>query len=99
MIGLMNIKTECTVCDTKIWENDGQKLKKSPEYNEVDVMLNDSSKMKVGVCSKHTKPKKPELDIITKKNFQGWMEEIALGVGSEVWVKSVGKELRVTGLA
>jgi hypothetical protein len=55
--------------------------------------------MKVGVCSKHTKPKKPELDIITKKNFQGWMEEIALGVGSEVWVKSVGKELRVTGLA
>lgn len=99
MITEMKIKKECAVCPTKIWTVVGMKLKKSEEYNEVDVRLNNDSKMTVGVCSKHTKPKRLELEMITEKNMQGWLEEVAFGIGNEAWVKDQGINLKVVGVA
>lgn len=98
MIELMKIKRECAVCPTKIWEVTGEKLRKTPEYNEVDVRLDNLSKMTVGVCSKHLKPKKSDLDIMTEKSHQGWLEEVAFGIGNEDWVKNTGLKLKVTGV-
>lgn len=94
----MKLKTECSVCQTKIWEHNGIKLTKTPEYNELDVRLNDLSKMTVGVCSKHLKPKKLELDMMTEKTHQGWLEEVHLGIGDEDWVKNTGLKLKIVGI-
>lgn len=98
MVDMMKIKTECAVCPTKIWKFNGVKLKKTPEYNELDVKLNDLSNMTVGVCSQHLSPKKLELTTMTEKIHQGWLEEVALGVGEEQWVKEKGLKLEVVSL-
>ena len=96
---LMDMKTkqECSVCSVKIWEYNGVKLKKTDEYNEIDVALDNLSKMTIGVCSRHLKPSKLELQMITEKTHQGWLEEVALGVGDEEWVKNTGLNLKVVG--
>lgn len=99
MIDLMKIKTECSICPTKIWEYNGAKLKKTSEYNEAIVKLNNLSNMKIGVCSKHLKPKKAELDMITEKNMQGWLEEVALGIGNKQWLMDIGSKLKVVEVA
>lgn len=99
MINLMKQKQECLVCPTQIWATQGMKLKKTPEYNEVDVLLDNDSKMTAGVCSKHTKPKDLELKIMTEKTRQGWLEEVAFGVGNEEWVQTVGIKLNIVGVA
>lgn len=94
----MKIKTQCAICPINIWEYTGVKMKKTSEYNEIEVRLNDLSKMKVGVCSKHLKPKKMELDMMTEKNMQGWLEELALGIGDKDWVQNVGSKLKAVSL-
>lgn len=91
-------KTECAVCDTKIWEHNGVKLVKTSEYNEIDAQMSDLSKMTVGVCSKHLTPKKLELDIMTEKTHQGWTEEVVFGLGNDEWVKEVGLKLKIVGV-
>lgn len=93
----MKIKTECSVCPTKIWYFNGAKLKKTNEYHEVDVIMNDGSSMTTGVCSKHTNPKKLEITMMTEKLHQGWLEEVAFGIGNEEWVRDKGMSLAVTG--
>lgn len=94
------IKNECILCPTKIREYDELlgKLKKTAEYNEITVKLNDLSNMKVAVCSKHLKPKKTELDKITEKTQKGWLEELALGIGNKQWVMNIGSKLKVVSL-
>lgn len=95
----LKIKLECTLCETRIWEPAGSKLRKTPEYNEVVVNLSDQSRMKVGVCSKHTSPDESQLKLIREKNLAGWMEEIKLGVGNEKWVREKGSKLEIVGIA
>lgn len=91
-------KTECAVCPTKIWHYDGVRLKKTEEYNEIEVKLNILSKMTVGVCSKHLTPQKKDLKTMTNKIHQGWLEELALGIGNEQWVRDEGLKLQVVGV-
>src|SRR3990167_7167012 len=98
MIESLEIKIQCAVCPTRIWEVSGMRLKKTPEYHEIDVRLNNSSKMTVGVCSQHLKPKKLELAMMTEKIHQGWLEELAFGLGNEEWVRTEGTILKVTGV-
>lgn len=98
MIENLKTKTECAICPVKLWEVKGMKLKKTKEYNEIDVQLSDLSRMTIGVCSKHLKPKKLDLKIMTEKNRQGWLEEVAFGIGSEDWVKNYGLKLKITGV-
>lgn len=98
MLDNFKIKTECAVCSTKIWAYDGFKLKKTDEYNEATVKLNNLSNMAVGVCGRHSKLKKSDLPIITEKNHQGWLEEVALGIGKKEWVNEVGSKLRAVGI-
>lgn len=97
MLENTKIKQQCGVCDRAIWEYNGVKLKKTPEYNQIDVDLNNGTRMTVGVCSNHTKPKKMELKIMTEKMHQGWLEEVAFGIGNEEWVNQVGTKLQVVG--
>lgn len=99
MVSFTENEVECSVCSTAIWRFDGRRLKKTEEYNEVDVRLNNESIMTVGVCSGHTEPTEAELDTITQKAHQGWLEEVERGVGEKSWVKDVGLNLRVVGLA
>lgn len=99
MINDMKIKKECAVCQRAIWEVVGTRLKKTSEYNEVNVRMNNLTTMTVGVCSEHTKPGKLELAMITEKAHQGWLEEVAFGVGEEQWVKEVGLQLEAVGVA
>lgn len=94
----MTTKLECGVCTTPIWHRVGGKLKRTPEYNEVIVNLSNLSKMSVGVCSKHTKPTKLELNMITEKTQQGWLEEVASGEGNEDWVRNCGVHLKAVSL-
>lgn len=96
----MKIKNECAICDTKIREFDvlKNKLKKTPEYNEITVKLNDLSNMKVAVCSKHLKPNKLQLATIMDKTQKGWLEELALGIGNKQWVMNIGSKLKVISL-
>lgn len=98
MIELMKQKQECGLCQTKIWEVVGEKLKKTDEYNEVDVQLDNQSKMTVGVCRRHVKPKQSDLPIMTEKAHQGWLEELAFGVGNKEWVDSVGLKINIIGV-
>lgn len=98
LMDTMKIKQECSVCSIKIWEHNGVKLKKTAQYNEIDVRLNDLSKMTIGVCSKHLKPRKLELDMMTEKAHQGWLEEVALGIGNEEWVRDKGLKLEIVGV-
>lgn len=99
MITEMKITLECGVCATPIRERVGKKVKKTSEYREIVVNLNNLSRMSVGVCSKHTSPTKLELDMITQKVRQGWMEEVALGVGNREWVESRGVNIKAVSLA
>ena len=99
MISEMKTKKECGVCQTRIWEVRGEKLRKTSEYGEIDVLLSNDSKMTVGVCSKHHEPKDLELAIITEKTHQGWLEEVAFGIGNKKWVKEVGVNLTAVGIA
>lgn len=99
MIELLKYPYECTVCDTKIRHYSRGKIKKLPEYNEIEVQLNDLSKMKVGVCPAHTKPKKLELQIIMEKTRHGWAEEVAFGIGNAEWVSNRAPKLEITGVA
>lgn len=92
------IKKECLVCPVNIWEYNGVKLKKTPEYNETHVKLNNGSKMKIGVCSQHISPKKKDYPVMTEKNRQGWLEELALGIGNKKWVMEHGSKLEVIGV-
>jgi len=92
------IKTECAVCPTKIWRLEGTRLKKTEEYHEIKVRLNDLSNMTVGVCSKHIKLDKTGLTLMTEKIHQGWLEEVALGIGNEGWVRNKGTSLEVVGV-
>jgi hypothetical protein len=96
---LVKVKLECSACDTPIWQPGKVGYEHSSEYNEVTVKLNDLSKMKIGVCSKHTKPNKKDLTKMTSKTIEGWLEEIALGVGNKEWVTSVGTKLIIVGVA
>lgn len=95
----MNLKTklECSICPAKIWDGE-KKLKKTAEYNEIDVKLDNGSKMTIGVCSEHIKPKKAELKKMEEKNRLGWQEEVDLGIGNEAWVKE-GLKLQIVGIA
>lgn len=92
------IKTECSLCPTKIWEYNGIKLKKTSEYHEATVKMDNLSQMKIGVCAAHSKIKKSDLPIIEAKTKQGWLEEVALGIGNEDWVKKTGSKLKVVGV-
>lgn len=98
MIELMKQKQECGLCQTKIWEVAGEKLRKTDEYNEVDVQLDNQSKMTVGVCSRHAKPKDKDLPIMTEKIHQGWLEELAFGVGNTDWVNQIGLKINIIGV-
>lgn len=95
---LVKIKLECSVCDTPIWEKDVQGYKKSSEYNEIVVKLNDLSNMKIGVCSKHINPNKKDLKKMTQKTLDGWLEEVALGMGNKEWVNNIGSKLIIVGV-
>lgn len=94
----MKIKKQCSVCETPIWYFDGVKIRKTDEYREATVSLNDGSKMTIGVCRNHFQPSKEDFDKITEKTHQGWLEEVAFGVGKPDWVKQVGMKLKVTGV-
>lgn len=94
----MKLKAECAACPVKIWEIVDSKFKKTKEYNEIDVKLNDLSKMTVGVCPKHLKPRKLDLQIMTEKIHQGWLEEIAFDIGNKEWVKNTGLNLEIVGV-
>ena len=98
MVEHTKIKNQCSVCETRIWEYDGVKIKKTPEYHETDVALNNGTLMTTGVCSKHTRPKGVDFAIMTEKMHQGWLEEVAFGIGNKQWVDSVGMKLEVTGV-
>lgn len=93
----IKIKTECSVCPTKIWEYSGIKFKKTSEYHEADVKMSDLSTMTIGVCSRHRKLKKSDYPIVTEKTHQGWLEEVAFGIGHDSWVKNKGIHLKVVG--
>jgi len=98
MIQKMKIKLECAVCDIPIKERVGDKLEKTRQYNEAQVELSDGSYMTVGVCFKHKKPTKAQLEKITTKTHLGWMEEVELGIGNLDWVNNRGFKLKVVGL-
>lgn len=93
----MKIKTECALCPQKIWEYNGIKFRKTEEYNETEVKLNDLSTMVVGVCSAHIKLKKSDYPLVTEKMHQGWLEELAFGIGHDEWIKTKGMQLEVVG--
>jgi hypothetical protein len=99
MIGQMKYKRECAVCPTEVHKVVNGKLRKSDEYHEVNLKLSDLYVMKVAVCSQHTEPTKDQLAVISNKVKQGWMEEVAFGIGNEDWVKNVGLKIEVTGVA
>ncbi len=98
MIELMKQKQECGLCQTKIWEVAGEKLRKTDEYNEVDVQLDNQSRMTVGVCHAHSTVKEEDLSIMTEKIHQGWLEELAFGIGNESWVKNTGLKINIIGV-
>jgi len=93
-------KRECSVCTTVIfdWDPKTDKLRTNEEYNEVEVELNDRSRMRTGVCSKHTALSKKDLPTITEKTHKGWLEEVAYGIGNAEWVKHKGLSLEVVGI-
>lgn len=93
-------KRECGVCSTAIFDYDSTtgKLKKSSEYNEVDVKMSDKSVMTLGVCSKHTELAETDYSLITKKVHDGWREEVAYGIGNKAWVEKTGLNLTVVGV-
>lgn len=93
-----NIKTECAVCEAKIWKIVNGKLRKTSIYTESTVELSDGSLMKVGVCNRHEKPDQTELSAITTKTHKGWLEEVALGIGNSEWVEQEGLKLSVIGV-
>lgn len=94
----IKIKAECIACETPIHTKSGRKWKKGPEYNERRVNLNDGSQMTIGVCKQHlTQPL--ELNSITKKAHEGWLEEIKLGIGNTEWIQKIGLKLKITGVA
>lgn len=98
MLEKMKIKQECAVCPTKIRDVVGDKFKRNSEYNEAEVVLNNKSKMIVGVCLKHSELKRSDLRSITSKVRKGWLEELAFGVGNEPWVRETGVNLTVVGV-
>lgn len=93
-------KRECGVCSTAIFEYDSKtgKLRKSAAYNEVDVMMSDKSVMTLGVCLNHTKLAETDMPVITKKVHDGWLEEVAYGIGNKAWVNKTGLNLAVVGV-
>ena len=95
----VRIKLECSVCTTPIWQKADIGYEKSPEYNELVVKLNDLSKMKIGVCSKHTEPNKKDLTKMNQKILEGWIEEVALGIGNKEWVDSIGSKIKIMEVA
>lgn len=97
MLEHLKVKTECAACDTPIWAYNGIKLKKTDNYQEIDVDVSDGSKMRVGVCPRHTAPKKLDLQVMTEKIHQGWLEEVAFGIGNKEWVEAKGLHLEITG--
>lgn len=98
MIEHFRVKNECAVCATPIWQYDGIKRKKTEQYNEASVMLNNESRMTVGVCNSHKQLKQFDLPLITEKARQGWLEEVALGIGKKEWVNNVGLKLEAVGV-
>lgn len=95
---MKNIKDQCGICETAIWAQDGLRRKKTDEYHEVEVVLSTGSKMRVGVCSKHVKPSVKQLPRITTKLYQGWQEEVDMGIGNADWVANMGNRLAVAGV-
>lgn len=95
----MKYKMSCGVCDTRIWRLVDEKMRKTDEYHEVDVKLDNGSKMTVGVCSRHTKLDGLGLRLMTERLHDGWKEELAFGLGNEEWVREVGDKLIVSGVA
>jgi len=93
-------KRECGVCNIAIFDYDSKTgtLKKSDEYNEIDVKMSDKSVMTLGVCSKHTKLEEGDYSTITKKVHDGWREEVAYGIGNKAWVEKTGLNLAVVGV-
>lgn len=94
----LKYKFECGICDTRIWDYQNGKIKKTPEYREIDVRLSDLTNMTVGVCSRCIKPKKHDLLSMTEKMRRGWVEEVAFGFGNAEWVKNKGLSLEIVGL-
>lgn len=98
MMETMKYAFECAVCETKIRVIEDGRLIKTEDYNEIELKLNTLSFITVGVCSKHTKPKKDELVQIEKKVKLGWQEEIERGIGNPEWVKNTGMHLKIVGI-
>lgn len=95
----LKVKKECMVCPTNIWEYNGVKYVKTDAYNETDVKLHDGSRMTIGVCPKHVKVKLQDLPLINQKLQQGWLEEVALGIGDDSWVKQKAHKITAVGAA
>lgn len=98
MVGQMKYPKECALCETPVHDLVDGKLRRNGEYHEVTLALSDLSKMKVAVCSMHAEPAKDQLPLIAMKVKQGWMEEVAFGIGNESWVRETGMKLEVTGV-
>lgn len=98
MLTHMKTKQQCGICETAVWDVVGDKLKKNNEYNEIHVSLDNLSKMKVAVCSKHMSPDKTALKLMTEKMHRGWQEEVDFGLGNKDWVSHVGSKLTVVGV-
>lgn len=99
MVQNFRVKLECAVCPTRIWDSTGTHLKKTGEYNEVDVRLSDGTLMTTGVCSEHVALKGGDLLKMTEKMRKGWLEEVALNIGDGGWVHGKGVKLVVEAVA
>lgn len=94
----LKTKAECMACPTKIWQNINGKYKKNDEYHEVDMRLDNNTVMTIGVCAKHQQIDLSDLPHINQKLQQGWLEEVALGIADEAWVKDKANNLTVIGV-
>lgn len=94
----MKYPFECSLCETKIREFVNGKIRKTEEYNEIDLKINDGSNMTTAVCSKHTKPRTLDFPKIMRKIQAGWQEEVDHGLGNKEWVETIGSKIIITGL-
>lgn len=91
------VKDECMVCPVKIWDASKGVRKKTDQYHETDTQLDDGTIMTIGVCAKHQKIDLNDIPRINQKLQQGWLEEVALGLGDAEWVKNKAHKLTVIG--
>lgn len=98
MVGMMKYPKECALCETPVHNVVDGRLRRNGEYHEVVLTLSDLSKMKVAVCSIHTEPTKDQLPMVAQKVKQGWMEEVAFGIGNKDWLENTGLKLEIVGV-